>query len=85
MLSIDPEAEVNRVCEKLRYFLAKQLKRRGYIVALSGGIDSSVTTALVVRAVGPERALALLMPERHSADETLMLSNRVADHFGVPK
>jgi len=85
ILSIDPEAEVNRICEKLRYFLAKQLKRRGYIIALSGGIDSSVTTALVVRAVGPNRALVLLMPERHSADETLMLSNRVADHFGVLK
>jgi NAD+ synthase len=55
------------------------------VVAVSGGIDSSVTLALSTRAVGPERVLALLMPERHSADETLPLSSRVADHFGVEK
>jgi len=54
-------------------------------VALSGGIDSSVTTALSVKALGPERVLALLMPERHSSDDTLDLSSIVADHFGVEK
>jgi NAD+ synthase len=54
-------------------------------VALSGGIDSSVTTALSVKAIGPERVLVLLMPEQHSADDTLDLSSLVADHFGVEK
>lgn len=54
-------------------------------MALSGGIDSSVTTALAAKAIGPERTIALLMPERHSADESLSLSSAVADHFGVVK
>ena len=69
----------------MREMLAKVLRRRGLVVALSGGIDSSVTTALAARAVGPERTVALLMPERHSADDTLSLSTAVADHFGVVK
>ena len=85
VLRIDSETEVNKICGKLRNFLAKKLKRRGLVIGLSGGVDSSVTVALAVRAVGPERVLALLMPERHSSDDTLMLSNLVADHFGVER
>ena len=85
VLTIDPEKEVEKITKQLRSFTAKQLKRRGLIVALSGGIDSSVTTALSAKALGPERVLALLMPERHSSDDTLDLSTIVADHFGVEK
>ena len=85
VLIIDPEKEVEKITKQLRSFLTNQLKRRGLIVALSGGIDSSVTTALSAKALGPERVLALLMPERHSSDDTLDLSSIVADHFGVEK
>ena len=85
LLRIDPAKEVEKICKRLREFLTKKLKRRGLVVALSGGIDSSVTTALAARAIGPERVLALLMPERHSSENTLMLSTTVADHFGVEK
>jgi NAD+ synthase len=85
VLIIDPEKEVEKITKQLRSFLTNQLKRRGLIVALSGGIDSSVTTALSAKALGSDRVLALLMPERHSSDDTLDLSSIVADHFGVEK
>ncbi len=52
-------------------------------MGLSGGIDSSVTAALCVRALGPERVLGLLMPESESADDTLGLSRCVADALGI--
>ncbi len=65
----------------LREILSKQLKRRGLVVALSGGIDSSVTTGLAIKAIGKERVMVLLMPERQSSDDTLDLSQSVADHF----
>ncbi len=84
-LIINPEKEVEKITKQLRSFLTNQLKRRGLIVALSGGIDSSVTTALSAKALGPDRVLALLMPEQHSSDDTLKLSSLVADHFGVNK
>jgi len=60
-----------------------QVKRRGVVIGLSGGIDSSVTAALAVRALGLERVLGLEMPERHSAGETLRLSGMVADFLGI--
>jgi NAD+ synthase len=83
VLHIDPEKEVAKISKRLRDLMVKRLKRRGVIIGLSGGIDSSVTTALAVKAFGQARVLALLMPERHSASETLKLSSIVADHFGV--
>lgn len=43
------------------------LQRDGAIVGLSGGIDSAVVAALAARALGPDKVLALLMPDRDSA------------------
>ncbi len=83
VLHIDPEKEVAKISKRLRDLMVNRLKRRGIIIGLSGGIDSSVTTALAVKAFSQARVLALLMPERHSASETLKLSSNVADHFGV--
>lgn len=85
VLDFDKAAEVEKICARMRTLLSKTMRRRGLVVALSGGIDSSVTLALAVKAIGKERVLGLLMPERHSADETLELSTMVADRFGVAK
>ncbi|MBA4366818.1 MAG: NAD(+) synthase [Desulfobacterium sp.] len=85
VLKLDSEKEVEKISSQIRLIMAKQLKRRGLVVGLSGGIDSSVTAALVVKALGAGRVLALQMPERHSAEETLQLSGIVADHFGIEK
>lgn len=84
-LRIDPEEKADKICSQLRSLLSKQFKRRGYVVGLSGGIDSSVTAALSAKSIGPNRVLALLMPERHSSEDTLSLSLAVADHFKIPR
>ncbi|MDY6878782.1 MAG: NAD(+) synthase, partial [Thermodesulfobacteriota bacterium] len=83
VLFIDPEEEVNKISKKLRSLMVDKLKRRGLVLGLSGGIDSSVTAGLCARALGAEKVLALQMPERHSADETILLSRLVSDHFGI--
>ena len=83
ILSLDAAAAAEKICSQIRALMAKQLKRRGLVVALSGGIDSSVSVGLASKALGPERVVALLMPERHSAEDTLDLSKSVADAFGV--
>lgn len=83
VLALDCEKEVAGISAGLRQMLSKLFRRRGLVVALSGGIDSSVTLALAVEALGKERVLAMLMPERHSAEDTLALSGLVAEHFGV--
>ena len=83
-LILDPEKEVSRISSRLIEIL-RGLKRKGIIVGISGGIDSSVTLALAVKALGKERVLALQMPEHHSAEETLQLSGLIADTYGVER
>jgi NAD+ synthase len=77
------QAEVDRICAWLRDTVLGTLKRRGLVVGLSGGIDSSVVASLAVRALGAERVLGLFMNEGESADDTAQLSRLVADHLGI--
>jgi NAD+ synthase len=83
VLHIDSEREVARIQESVAKTVLQRLNRRGAVVGISGGIDSAVVTALCARALGPERVLGLLMPERHSSEDTLRLSQSVADSQGV--
>ena len=81
-LAIDAEAEVARISAALTDYLGRSM-RRGAVVALSGGIDSSETAALCVAALGKDRVFGLHMPERESSDDTIMLSRMVADSLGI--
>lgn len=84
MLHIDPGREFDLISSRFIEIM-KRLKRRGVVVGVSGGIDSSVTLALAVKILGPKRVVALQMPERQSAVETLYLSNLLAEVFGVER
>lgn len=81
-LVLDAEAEVERIVAQMRRLLRTDLKRRGLVLGLSGGIDSSVCAALAVRAVGAERVFGLYMPENDSDPESLALGQSVAETFG---
>jgi NAD+ synthase len=83
VLDLDCERATEEIVAELRRLVVHEFHRRGAVVGLSGGIDSSVTCALCVRAFGPEHAMALLMPEADSDSETLELSRLVADKLGV--
>ena len=83
VLDIDLEAEAQRISEKLRDVTARVLKRRGLVVAISGGIDSSCSIALAVRALGPERVFAIILPERDSSDDSAVRGQLLAEHLGV--
>lgn len=83
-LSLDAEAEVERIVAAARQQMGQILRRRGAVLGLSGGIDSSVTVALMARAFGPEKVLGIFMPERDSESESLTLGRMVAETFGVP-
>src|SRR6185295_2851917 len=82
-LRIDAEKEIERISARVRETLGHTLKRRGAVVGLSGGIDSSVVAALCVRALGKERVLGLHMHERESSNETRRLSRAIADALGI--
>jgi NAD+ synthase len=83
-LKIDCAKETDKICQALRTFVLKQFRKRGVVVALSGGIDSSVVGALCVRAFGQEQVLGLLMPEKDSALETPVLGQLITKHLDIP-
>ena len=82
-LSIDPVAETERICAVLRQQVLRHLRRRGVVLGLSGGVDSSVVAALCVRAFGPTAVFGVLMPEQDSDPDSLRLGRTVASWLGV--
>ena len=79
----DAESSIAEIAEALRTQLDTRLRRRGFVVAMSGGIDSSVCAALAVRAVGPDRVFGLFLPERDSDPDSLTLATALARQLGI--
>jgi len=82
-LRLDEAAEVAKISARVRDLLRSHLRRRGLVVAISGGVDSAVCAALAVRAVGRERVLGLLLPERDSASASTMRGREVVAKLGI--
>jgi NAD+ synthase len=82
-LSIDAPREAERIAAAVREQVHGRLRRKGVVVGLSGGVDSSVAAALCARALGPGRVLGLLMPERDSSSDSERLGRLVAGWLGV--
>ena len=83
-LDIDCEKEIERISGVLRQAVLRDFRKRGAVVALSGGIDSSVVAALCCSALGKDRVFGLMMPERESSEETAGLSELAARRLGIP-
>ena len=76
-LELDAAAETRRIAETLRVQIGETLRRGGIVVAMSGGVDSSVCAALAVEAVGPGHVLGLGLPERESDPQSLSLAREL--------
>ena len=79
----DPAATIDAIVQGLLREVGA-FRRKGVVLGLSGGIDSTVVAALSARAFGPERVLGLLMPESDSSEDTLRLSRLAAESIGIP-
>jgi NAD+ synthase len=82
-LRLDVSSALMTITQGIRDQVQRRLRRRGAIIGLSGGIDSSVTAALCVAALGPGNVLAVLMPEKDSDPESLRLGRLVAETYGI--
>lgn len=83
VLDIDPRAVTDNICRHLVDIVGRDQRRRGLVVALSGGIDSSVCAALSVRALGSGKVFGLLLPEKDSSAASEDLGQLVAEHLGI--
>ncbi|WP_458626143.1 NAD(+) synthase [Winogradskyella sp. PC D3.3] len=77
------ETVCNDIIKKLKTDVAKKLQRRGAVIGISGGIDSSVCLALSAKAFGPNKVTAIMLPEQDSSDDSRILAEKLAAKFGV--
>ncbi|MBL8514828.1 MAG: NAD(+) synthase [Betaproteobacteria bacterium] len=82
VFGIDYAAEATRIGVALKDYL-RESRKKGIVVGMSGGIDSSATAALAVHALGPSRVFGVFMPEADSDPESLRLGNLLAAHLGI--
>lgn len=83
VLEMDNDRVIEHACARLREILSKEVSRRGFVVAMSGGIDSSVSAALCVKALGPERVYGLMLPERDSSGFSTARGRQLAEHLKI--
>jgi NAD+ synthase len=83
LLHLDAARETERITEKIREIVFAQLKRKGVVIGVSGGIDSTVVAYLCARAVGKDRIVVLFTPEADSSPDSLRLGQMVAEDLGV--
>jgi NAD+ synthase len=83
-LELNAAEETERIIVGLRRTVHKKLHRQGAVVGISGGIDSSTVLALCVKAFDPQHVIGILLPEKDSSPDSLILAQMVAEHYGVP-
>ncbi len=82
-LDVDAAGAARELAATMHDQVLGELKRKGAVVGLSGGIDSSVVAALAVCALGRERVFGLLLPEKESSADSLRLGRLMATRLGI--
>jgi NAD+ synthase (glutamine-hydrolysing) len=80
------ENELGMIYKALKTGLHDYIEKNhfpGVVLGLSGGIDSALTLALAVDAIGADRVHAVMMPTRYTADISLEDAKTMADGLGV--
>lgn len=78
----EPDKAITLIKEFLAEYLAGS-GQDGYVIGLSGGIDSSLSASLAVAAVGPKRVLGVLMPYRTSSPDSREDALKMVRHLGI--
>ena len=83
LIHIDSETETQKIVENIRTTVSQKLRRKGAVVGISGGIDSSVVLALCVRALGEKRVLGVMLPEKDSSPDNFILARKLVQKLNV--
>ncbi len=82
-LRIDPASAAREIEALVRTAVAR-FARRGVVLGLSGGLDSSASAYLCQRALGAGRVLAFILPERDSDPTNMRHAELVAETLHLP-
>ncbi|MFC2061058.1 NAD(+) synthase [Elusimicrobiota bacterium] len=82
ILKIDSKVESERVSSLIEKQVA-EMKLDGVVVGISGGIDSALSAALSVRALGKEKVFGLILPEKESSPCSARYAEKFAQELGI--
>jgi NAD+ synthase len=85
-MEIELSINTDLVRKILTEFIRSEVTRVGYtraVINLSGGLDSAVSCVLAAEALGPENVLALRLPYKSSAQDSLDHAQSLIDHLSV--
>ncbi|HLN22172.1 MAG TPA: NAD(+) synthase [Bacteroidales bacterium] len=77
------ESVTENICSKLKEDIYLNLQRKGGVIGMSGGVDSSVCVALAVRSLGADKVIGVMIPERDSSPESEEMALLLSSKFGV--
>ena len=80
-----PETALDEVYQALVLGTRDYTTKNGFrkvLLGISGGIDSAITAAIAVEALGAENVLGITMPSRFNSPETIADAKKVADNLG---
>jgi NAD+ synthase len=80
---VDLNEEIDFIVEFIKDQVRNEYKRDGIVVGLSGGVDSAVTAALSLKAVGEANIISLIMPEKESNPISSSLALEMAEKFNI--
>lgn len=81
-IKISPKKQVAKIISFLRHALNNRIKQ-GLVIGLSGGIDSALTLRLCIEAVGKERVIAVMLPEKESSPKNRQLADDLIEQYGI--
>ena len=75
LLSIDPKIVIKTITDFIRRYVSNA-NAEGVVIGLSGGVDSSTTAILAVKALGNNRVYGLIMPD-HRTTPTIDINDAI--------
>jgi NAD+ synthase len=83
ILKIDPDSELGRLSKFVLDQVNVVFRRKGVIVGLSGGIDSACMAAIAVHALGKDKVVGLILPEKESNPVSSQYALKHAEALGI--
>ena len=83
LININSESTAQKLSEKMQRFVLSNLQKRGAVIGISGGIDSSVCLALSIKSFGAKRVVGISIPETESNPESIELARELCNNFGI--
>jgi len=83
VLQLNCETAIVKITNVLKTTIFQTFRRKGAVVAISGGIDSSVCAAICARVLGSHRVLGLILPEADSSPDSEKLARILVEHLGI--